>query len=122
MLFGDNGNKKQDYEVINLCSAGQSPGYISGSKSFEKPVYVDKVYMSWFRSYSDYKATVNVTVTFENGTNKNIYSVSNSDAVGGANTVLTVNGKIKSISFSMSSGGVSGNGIGYQLTFVALKK
>ena len=107
------------YEVINLCSAGQSPGSISGSKSFDKAVYVDQVYLSWFRSYSDYVATVSVTVTLDDGTSKTIYSVANSKVVAGINAVLTVNNKIKAINFSMTSGSVGGNGIGYQLTFVA---
>lgn len=110
------------YEVINLCSAGQSPGSISGSKSFDKAVYVDKVYLSWFRSFSDYVATVSVTVTLADGTKRTIYSISNSRLVGGANATITVNAKIKSISFYMASGSVGGNGIGYQLTFVAVKK
>lgn len=119
MLFGDNVNKKQDYEVINLFDARQSPGSVSGSKTFDKPVYVDKVYLSWFRSFSDYVATVTVTITLEDDTSKTIYSVTNSKVVGGANAVITVNDKIKSIKFYMTSGSVGGNGIGYQLTFVA---
>ena len=118
MLFGDNVNKKQDYEVINLFDARQSPGSVSGSKTFDKPVYVDKVYLSWFRSFSDYVATVTVTITLEDDTSKTIYSVTNSKVVGGANAVITVNDKIKSIKFYMTSGSVGGNGIGYQLTFV----
>lgn len=108
-----------NYDVINLCDARQSPGSISGSRTFEKPVYVDKVYMSWFRSYSDYKATVTVKITLEDDTQRTIYSVSNSAVVGGENAVLNVNDKIKAISFEMFSGSVGGNGIGYQLTFVA---
>ncbi len=119
MLFGDNVNKKQDYEVINLFDARQSPGSVSGSKTFDKPVYVDKVYLSWFRSFSDYAATVTVTITLEDGTSKTIYSVTNSKVVGGENAVITINDKIKSIKFYMTSGSVGGNGIGYQLTFVA---
>lgn len=121
MLFGDNVNKKQDYEVINLFDARQSPGSVSGSKTFDKPVYVDKVYLSWFRSFSDYKATVTVIVTLEDGTQQTVYSVTNSGAVGGENAVLKVNKKIKSIKFELISGSVGGNGIGYQVTFVALK-
>lgn len=112
------GNK---YEVVNLFDARQSPGSVSGSKAFDKPVYVDKVYMSWFRSYSDYKATVTVKVTLTDDTQQTIYSVSNSGVVGGENAVLNVNDKIKAISFEMFSGSVGGNGIGYQVTFVALK-
>ena len=112
------GNK---YEVVNLFDARQSPGSVSGSRTFDKPVYVDKVYMSWFRSYSDYKATVTVKVTLEDDTQQTIYSVSNSGVVGGENAVLNVNNKIKAISFEMFSGSVGGNGIGYQVTFVALK-
>nr|DAR49028.1 MAG TPA: hypothetical protein [Caudoviricetes sp.] len=112
------GNK---YEVVNLFDARQSPGSVSGSKTFEKPVFVDKIYMSWFRSYSDYKATVTVKVTLEDDTQQTIYSVSNSGVVGGENAVLNVNNKIKAISFEMFSGSVGGNGIGYQVTFVALK-
>lgn len=75
--------------------------------------------MSWFRSFSDYVATVTVTITLEDDTSKTIYSVTNSKVVGGANAVITVNDKIKSIKFYMTSGSVGGNGIGYQLTFVA---
>lgn len=108
MLFGDNVNKKQDYEVINLFDARQSPGSVSGSKTFDKPVYVDKVYLSWFRSFSDYVATVTVTITLEDDTSKTIYSVTNSKVVGGANAVITVNDKIKSIKFYMTSGSVGG--------------
>lgn len=119
MLFGDNINKKQDCEIVNLFDARQSPGSISGSKVFDKPVYVDKVYLSWFRSYSDYIVSVTVTVTLEDGTSKTIYSVTNSKVVGGENAVITINDKIKSIKFYMTSGSVGGNGIGYQLTFVA---
>ena len=98
MLFGDNINKKQDCEIVNLFDARQSPGSISGSKVFDKPVYVDKVYLSWFRSYSDYMVSVTVTVTLEDGTSKTIYSVTNSKVVGGENAVITINDKIKSIS------------------------
>ncbi|WP_072682905.1 hypothetical protein [Holdemania sp. Marseille-P2844] len=114
-------NVGSKYEVVNLFDARQSPGSVSGSKTFEKPVYVDNVYMSWFRSFSDYKATVTVIVTLEDGTQQTIYSVTNSGAVGGENAVLKVNRKIKSIKFELISGSVSGNGIGYQVTFVALK-
>ena len=112
------GNK---YEVVNLFDARQSPGSVSGSKTFEKPVFVDKIYMSWFRSYSDYLATVIVKVTLMDDTQRTIYSVSNSKVVGGENAVLNVNDKIKAINFEMWSGSVGGNGIGYQVTFVALK-
>ena len=108
-----------NYEVINLFDARQSPGGISGSRTFDKPVYVDKVYLSWFRSFSDYAATVTVTITLEDGTSKTIYSVTNSKVVGGENAVITINDKIKSIKFYMTSGSVGGNGIGYQLTFIA---
>ena len=118
MLFGDSGNKKQDCEVVNLFDVRQSPGSISGSRTFDKPVYVDRAYLSWFRSFSDYKATVTVKVTLEDGTQRTIYSVSNSGVVGGENAVLNVNDKIKAINFEMWSGSVGGNGIGYQLTFV----
>lgn len=121
MLFGYSGNKKQDCEVVNLFDVRQSPGSISGSRTFDKPVYVDRAYLSWFRSFSDYKATVTVKVTLEDGTQRTIYSVSNSGVVGGENAVLNVNDKIKAINFEMWSGSVGGNGIGYQVTFVALK-
>lgn len=114
-------NVGSKYEVVNLFDARQSPGSVSESRTFGKPVYVDKVYMSWFRSYSDYKATVTVKVTLEDDTQQTIYSVSNSGVVGGENAVLNVNNKIKAISFEMFSGSVGGNGIGYQVTFVALK-
>lgn len=114
-------NVGSKYEVVNLFDARQSPGSVSGSKTFDKPVYVDKVYMSWFRSFSDYKATVTVKVTLEDDTQQTIYSVSNSGVVGGENAVLNVNNKIKAISFEMFSGSVGGNGIGYQVTFLALK-
>lgn len=120
MLFG--GDKKRfKYEVVNLFDARQSPGSISGSRTFDRPVYVDNVYMSWFRSYSDYLATVIVKVTLMDDTQRTIYSVSNSKVVGGENAVLNVNDKIKAINFEMWSGGVGGNGVGYQLTFLALK-
>lgn len=107
-----------NYDVINLCDARQSPGSISGSRTFDRPVFVDRIYLSWFRSYSDYLATVTVKVTLEDDTQRTIYSVSNSVVVGGENAVLNVNDKIKAISFEMFSGSVGGNGIGYQLTFV----
>ena len=120
MLFG--GDKKRiKYEVVNLFDARQSPGSVSGSRTFDRPVYVDKVYMSWFRSYNDYKATVTVKVTLEDDTQRTIYSISNSEVIGGENAVLNVNSKIKAIRFEMFSGSVGGNGIGYQLTFLALK-
>lgn len=120
MLFGSD-KKRIKYEVINLFDTRQSPGHVSASKSFDRPVYVDEVYMSWFRSYSDYKATVTVKVTLEDNTERTIYSVSNSGVVGGENAVLNINNKIKAINFEMFSGSVGGNGIGYQITFLALK-
>lgn len=120
MLFGCNKSKAK-YEVVNLSEVRESPGYVSASKSFDRPVYVDEVYMSWFRSYSDYKATVNLKITLEDDTQKTLYSVSNSAIVGGVNRTLLVKSRIKAIYFEMWSGVVGGNGIGYQLTFIAKK-
>lgn len=120
MLFGCNKSKAK-YEVVNLSEVRESPGYVNASKSFDRPVYVDEVYMSWFRSYSNYVATVNLKVTLEDDTQKILYSVSNSSVVGGISRALPIKSKIKAIYFEMWSGVYDGNGIGYQLTFIAKK-